>query len=62
MIIKIDKEKCIGCGTCVAMAEKSFRFAADNCKVEAVDPPADPPETLYMIVDVCPTQAIVVEE
>ncbi len=56
---KVDKEKCIGCGTCVAICEKCFRMEEDgkalalcedsNCKCEC---------DLDEVVNACPVGAI----
>ena len=37
MEVTIDKQKCIGCGTCVAIAPKSFKLGDDG-RVEVIDP------------------------
>jgi ferredoxin len=29
-MIKVDKNKCIGCGLCVSMCPKTFKMNADN--------------------------------
>ena len=60
MIPKIDREKCIGCGTCPALASKSFKMDDDN-KAVAIDPAGDDADTIKMAVDSCPTQAISLE-
>ena len=60
MIIKIDKEKCIGCGTCAALAPASFKMNEDN-KAEAILPPGDDADTVKMAADSCPVGAIEVE-
>jgi len=36
MNYKINKKKCIGCGTCVAICPKGFKIAEDN-KAEIID-------------------------
>ena len=54
---KVDKEKCIGCGTCTMVAEKSFKLGDDG-KAEAIQPAGDPEEKLQEAVDSCPVQAI----
>ncbi len=30
MVIKVDKEKCIGCGTCSSVCEEVFEMRDDN--------------------------------
>lgn len=55
--IKIDKEKCIGCGTCAVIAPKSFKLGDDG-KAEGIEPPGDEKEKIKEAVDSCPTSAI----
>jgi len=59
--IKIDKEKCIGCGTCASLAPEVFELNDDlhaevkkDAKFENVD--------LDTIKDSCPTEAIEIEK
>ena len=57
MKIKVDKEKCIGCGTCVVIAPKTFRLGKDG-KSEIIEPPGDDEEKIKEAVDSCPVDAI----
>jgi len=57
MKIKIDKNKCLGCGTCVGIAGQSFKLGADG-KAEPIDPPGDDEATIKEAVDSCPVKAI----
>lgn len=57
MKVKIDKEKCIGCGTCVAIAPKSFELADDG-KAQPLEPLKDTEEKIKEAVDSCPVSAI----
>lgn len=52
----IDKDKCIGCGTCAALAPKSFKI--DEGKGVALDPAGDDEETIQSAIDSCPVSAI----
>lgn len=61
MNIKIIAEKCIGCGTCPALAPKSFKMNDETNKAESINPPGDEENTVKMAADSCPTGAIVVE-
>jgi len=54
---KVDKEICIGCGTCPALAPKSFKMMDDG-KAESINPPGDDDETVKSAVEACPVQAI----
>lgn len=55
-MVKIDMEKCIGCGTCVALAGNTFVMKGDKAVVK--DETGHDKETIQMAIDSCPTQAI----
>jgi len=57
MKISIDKNLCIGCGTCVAIAPKTFKLGADG-KAEAIEPAGDEEKTIKEAIDSCPVSAI----
>ncbi len=57
----IDKEKCIGCGTCVAMASKTFKLGDDG-KSEVLEPVGDDEKTIQEAIGACPVTAISWEE
>lgn len=57
MKIKIDKNKCIGCGTCVALASKTFKLGSDG-KAEVIEPSGDEEATIKEALDSCPVDAI----
>lgn len=67
--LKIDKEKCIGCGLCASIAEKVFRLNNEG-KAEIIDPPT--PEAsarqgelgrkAQEAIDSCPVSAISFQE
>ena len=57
----VDKEKCIGCGTCVALAAKSFKMSDDGKSV-AINPAGDDETTIKSAIDGCPTSAITLQE
>lgn len=60
-VLKVDKEVCIGCGTCVVLATKSFKLDAEG-KSEPINPPGDTPEAIKEAIDSCAVQAITEEE
>ena len=55
--IIIDKTKCIGCGSCAALAPKSFKMGDDG-KAQAITPAGDGEATIKNAVDGCPVKAI----
>jgi ferredoxin len=61
MTPKVDKEKCIGCGTCIALAANTFRFDEEG-KSEVFNAAGDDADTIKMAKDSCPVQAISMEE
>jgi ferredoxin len=57
MKINIDKNLCIGCGTCVSIASKSFKLGIDG-KAEAIEPMGDEEKIIKEAIDSCPVAAI----
>lgn len=63
MRIVIDRRRCIGAGTCIALAPSAFQWRkGDFLKPELADPSTVDEDTLHEVVAACPTQAIVLEE
>ena len=60
MTPKVDQEKCIGCGACVAVAGNTFKLNAEG-KSEVINPTGDPEETIQQAVEGCPVGAITLE-
>ncbi|MGI5825842.1 MAG: ferredoxin [Patescibacteria group bacterium] len=56
-MIKIDKEKCIGCGLCAAISEKSFKIN-DEGKAEIVEVNPDEEAQVKEAIESCPVGAI----
>lgn len=57
----VDKEKCIGCGTCVALAPKTFRLDSEG-KAEVVGSPGDDEKTIKEAIESCAVEAITYKE
>ncbi len=57
MKIIVDKNLCLGCGTCVVIAPKTFRLGAEG-KAEVIEPAGDKEETIKEAIDSCPVNAI----
>lgn len=55
--IRIDPDKCIGCGSCAAIAPGAFEMN-DDFKAKVLDVVTDNEETVKMGAESCPTQAI----
>lgn len=59
--IKIDQQKCIGCGSCAFLAPDAFDTAEGKAKVKPGWKKVLP-EDLRRACDFCPVQAITLEE
>ena len=53
----IDKDTCIGCGTCTILAPKTFKLADDG-KAQVINQEGDDQEAIENAIDSCPVQAI----
>lgn len=60
MLIKIDKQKCIGCGACTVNAPKTFKLGNDG-KAQVIEPVGDDEATIKQAAEGCPVEAIVLE-
>ncbi|MEK7213282.1 MAG: ferredoxin [Patescibacteria group bacterium] len=60
MLPHVNKETCIGCGTCPAIAGKTFKMEDDG-KAVVFNPAGDDEATIKMAADSCPVQAISLE-
>jgi len=58
MLIKVDKELCIGCGTCEALCPNVFKMNEEN-KAEVVGQEEE--ECAKNAAESCPVQAISVK-
>ncbi len=60
MKVRVDQEKCIGCGLCTSLAESVFTFNEDG-KAQASDVTPDDEEAVEGAIASCPVEAIVKE-
>jgi ferredoxin len=58
--VKVDPKKCIGCGLCTSIAEKSFKMNDDG-KAEAIVPTGDSDAKIKEAIESCPVSAIIRE-
>lgn len=56
--VKVDKNKCIGCGSCVAVCEGNFEMVDGKAKIKKAE--SDLPCNKEA-ADVCPVQAIAIK-
>ena len=63
MKVNVIKDKCIGCGNCVALTESQiFDFNDEGLAESIIDTvPTDMEETAKDAINQCPTEAIVEE-
>ena len=59
-MVKVDAEKCIGCGTCVAVCSDAFAMDDDTHKAVAKDG-AEDVSCVDEGIDACPVEAITKE-
>ena len=55
--VEIDKDKCIGAGSCISVAPMTFRMGVDN-KVELIDQDGNSDEEKTIAAASCPVSAI----
>ena len=58
---KVNTNLCIGCGTCAALAAKSFKMGDDGKSI-AILPAGDDETVVQNAIDSCPVKAIGWEE
>jgi ferredoxin len=61
MRIRIDRDLCIGSGSCQFHAPGSFDLD-DECRAVVIDPRGDPPQSIRNAAEGCPTRAIELDE
>lgn len=54
----VDPNLCIGCGSCAAVAPKTFIMDDSLGKTKALDPAGDSEKTVQEAIDSCPVSAI----
>ena len=63
MKVRVDKDSCIGCGVCVALAQEYFKLDEEGKSVTIKEDvaPGDE-ENVRNVAASCPTQAIKTED
>ncbi|MEK7067896.1 MAG: ferredoxin [Patescibacteria group bacterium] len=56
-MVKIDKDKCIGCGNCAAVCPAVFKMNEEIFKAEVINPAAKE-HCVKEAAEICPTRAI----
>lgn len=57
MSLKVDKDICTGCGSCVIIAPNTFDFDEDG-KSEIINERGDTDELIQESIDTCPVSCI----
>ncbi|RLG11010.1 ferredoxin [Candidatus Pacearchaeota archaeon] len=52
-MVKIDKQKCVGCGACVSICPEAFEMKDGKAEVKSQDA-----DCIDEAIDSCPVQAI----
>ncbi len=55
--LTVNKKTCIGCGTCAALAPKTFKMGDDG-KAEVINATGDNDEIIKSAIASCPVSAI----
>lgn len=61
MRIRIDREKCVSSGNCVVTAPTAFLLDPEQ-KARLIDPDSVDDDVLFLAAEMCPTEAIVLED
>lgn len=65
MKVRVDEDKCIGCGTCESISETNFKLKEQDTgemKAEVIKQPNSSEEDLCkQAAESCPTDAIIIE-
>jgi len=57
-MVSIDKEKCIGCGTCPSVAQKLFKMKGNKAEVIKQPKTEDEKKLAKEAAECCPVNAI----
>jgi len=60
--VRVDQKKCIGCGTCAALAPNKFKLDEKTGKAVVLDAGEEGEEVVQEAINSCPVQAISWEE
>lgn len=60
MNIKVNRNACLGCGTCVAFAGQTFKIDMEN-KAVPIEPAGDELEMIKLAAESCPVGAILIK-
>lgn len=61
-IVEVDRNLCIGAGTCVALAEKTFALDSENKAVILDNADKEIPEAIVEAAKGCPVAAVIIKD
>ncbi len=56
--VTLDREECIGCGSCEEICPEVFRLDPDTDKAQVIKPQGGPEDLIQEAMDVCPVDCI----
>jgi len=62
MKVRVDEEACVGDGSCVSICPEIFEMGDDVAKTKMEDVPGNLQQSCREAADVCPVEAIIIEE
>ena len=61
MRVRVDREKCVSAENCIVSAPTVFVLDEDG-KARLLDPASIAEDALWMVAELCPTEAIILED
>lgn len=62
MRVRVDEDACVGDGSCVSICPEVFEMEGDVAKAKMEEVPEGLQESCREAADVCPVEAIIIEE
>lgn len=62
MRVRVDEDACLGDGSCVSICPEVFEMEGDVAKAKIEEVPENLHESCREAADVCPVEAIIIEE
>jgi ferredoxin len=62
MKVLVDQERCIGCGTCIHLCPEVFKWDDDKAVTYKDPVPEDVQDLCREASEVCPVEAIIIQE
>ncbi len=62
MRVRVDEDACVGDGSCVSICPEIFEMDGDVAKTKMAEVPEELKASCREAADVCPVEAIIIEE